>query len=371
MKASIAIRVDYSPQIGSGHYMRCKTLATELQKQGCRIAFMFRYLPEFCQEELRELGFELLRLQASFLPPAPLPEGYSPPRHASWLGASSLEDAEACLTTCSGRQPFDWMIIDHYALDVIWEKATAPLRRRLMVIDDLADRPHDCNLLVDQNCYCNAEHRYERLVPTSCLCLLGSQYAILREQFRTARKRMVIRNGPVRRLLIFMGSSDAGNHTQRVMEALTHLPGSLPRHVEVIASRANAHFESLRAQCNHMGWIFIADTPDMAEHMLVADAAIGAAGSSNLERFCMGLPAFVLSVAHNQDQMLEDCKKQGLLHAHKKGVALEDALLTFLADDNLRNVMSRRCASVVDGLGVGRILSAMKTISSPDQEQQA
>ena len=208
MEATVAIRTDYSPQIGSGHYMRCRTLAKALQKRGCQVTFMFRYLPEFCQEELRREGFESFSLSTPFLPSAPLPKDYHLPRHASWLGVSSLEDAEACRMACSDRQPFDWLIVDHYSLDIIWEKATASLRRRLMVIDDLADRAHACDLLVDQNCYRNAKHRYESSVPASCLCLLGSQYAILREQFRMARKRMILRKGPVRRLLIFMGSSD-------------------------------------------------------------------------------------------------------------------------------------------------------------------
>lgn len=371
MKATIAIRADYSPEIGSGHYMRCRTLAVALRKRGCRIVFMFRYLPEFCQEELRALGFELLQLQPP-VPPAPAqPADYTPPRHASWLGVSALEDAGSCLKACSGRRPFDWLIVDHYALDALWEKATKPFRRHLMVIDDLADRPHDCDLLLDQNCYHHAEHRYENLVPASCQCLLGARYAILREQFRTARERMTLRRGPVGRLLIFMGGSDVGNHTQRVMNALVRLP-ALPKHIEVITSRANVHIESLRASCARLGWDCITDTPDMAAHMLAADAAIGAAGSTNLERFCLGLPSFVLSVAHNQERMLEDCGKQGLLQAHVQGEDLEEELLRFLADNKLREAMSERCAHVVDGLGTDRILSALQTISpSLYQEQEA
>ena len=155
------------------------------------------------------------------------------------------------------------------------------------------------------------------------------------------------------------------------MDALVRLPAR-PEHIEVITSRANVHFESLRTSCERLGWDCITDTPDMAAHMLAADAAIGAAGSSNLERFCLGLPAFVLSVAHNQEQMLEDCGKQGLLQAHEKGVALEEDLLRFLADDKLREAMSERCARVVDGLGTDRILAAMRTISpSLYQEQEA
>ena len=370
MEATVAIRTDYSPQIGSGHYMRCRTLAKALQKRGCQVTFMFRYLPEFCQEELRREGFESFSLSTPFLPSAPLPKDYHLPRHASWLGVSSLEDAEACRMACSDRQPFDWLIVDHYSLDIIWEKATASLRRRLMVIDDLADRAHACDLLVDQNCYRNAKHRYESSVPASCLCLLGSQYAILREQFRMARKRMILRKGPVRRLLIFMGSSDSGNYTQKVLNALAHLRSVHPEHVEVIVSRTNAHLESLRAQCNRLGRELITDTPDMAEHMLLADAAIGAAGSTNLERFCMGLPAFVLSVAYNQEQMLEDCKAQGLLCAHEKDTPLEDALLAFLKDDEQREAISRRCITTVDGLGVDRILSAMQKLLLPQNQEQ-
>ena len=108
----------------------------------------------------------------------------------------------------------------------------------------------------------------------------------------------------------------------------------------------------------------------MAEHMLLADAAIGAAGSTNLERFCMGLPAFVLSVAYNQEQMLEDCKAQGLLCAHEKDTPLEDALLAFLKDDEQREAISRRCITTVDGLGVDRILSAMQKLLLPQNQEQ-
>ena len=75
-------------------------------------------------------------------------------------------------------------MVDHYALDVRWESAMRTQARHIMVIDDIADRQHDCDVLLDQNFYENMQTRYTGKVPPYCRLLLGPRYALLRDEFR-------------------------------------------------------------------------------------------------------------------------------------------------------------------------------------------
>ncbi len=195
----IAIRVDASFQIGTGHFMRCLTLADTLKQRGAEIRFICRYLPDYLQDSLRKSGYEFKLLTSVS---TEVVEGDLV--HSSWLGTCQHIDAQDSVHALSDSK-WDWLIVDHYALDAQWESAVRAVSKKILVIDDIADRLHDCDLLLDQNYYANMDSRYKGKVPLYCRLLLGPRYALLRDEFRQLREKVKLRTGPVKRILVFFG----------------------------------------------------------------------------------------------------------------------------------------------------------------------
>ena len=194
----IVFRTDASSQIGTGHFMRCLTLADELKKQGAQIRFISRNLPPHLSEMLKAKGVEYIPLITDATQ-----EPIDELTHSNWLGTSQNQDAQAtiqALADCS----CDFLVVDHYALDKRWESAVRLSCKKLMVIDDLADRQHDCDVLLDQNFYADMQTRYIDKVPEHCQLLLGPRYALLREEFRTSREKVKVRVGDVKKYWYFL-----------------------------------------------------------------------------------------------------------------------------------------------------------------------
>ena len=212
----VVIRADASVQVGSGHVMRCLTLADALRKRGAEVHFICRELPGHLGGVLTDKGYPVHWL------PAPVADGVAIPAHtahSAWLGVPWAVDADQTRDRLMGLPEIDWMIVDHYALDQTWESRMRPLVKRIMVIDDLADRPHDCDILLDQNLVAGMENRYHGKIPENCSCLLGPQYALLRSEFSMLRSTSLARRKPpeLKRLLIFMGGSDPTNEISKVI----------------------------------------------------------------------------------------------------------------------------------------------------------
>lgn len=180
----IAFRTDATHQIGTGHFMRCLTLADELKKQGVQIRFVSRNLPDHLRDMLTAKGMELVSL-INNTSATQIDEL----AHSAWLVTSQAQDAQDTIQALAG-QTFEWLVVDHYALDTRWETAIRNTAKQIMVIDDLADRVHDCDVLLDQNFYADMQTRYSGKVPAHCQLLIGPRYALLREEFRKLRKQI-------------------------------------------------------------------------------------------------------------------------------------------------------------------------------------
>lgn len=291
-----AFRVDASTGIGIGHLMRCLTLADRLQRKGGLVHFISRDLPEVYRQQIITRGHGM-----HLLPPAAHPaDPAAGPAHAAWLGARWDEDAAQTIAAISAAGGADVLIIDHYAIDRRWESLLRPSVDLICVIDDLADRPHDCDVLLDQDHFPDPASRYAGLLPAHCRPLFGPGQALLRDEFLTAASQLRHRDGSIRRVLIFYGGADTDNLTGRTLEALhPHLGPQLQ--VDIVVGAINPHIESLRMRC--------ADLPDvqlhvqashMAELMAAADLAFGACGTATWERCILGLPAIVVVLADNQ-----------------------------------------------------------------------
>lgn len=287
MSKRILIRADSSHAVGLGHITRCLTLAKELAAKDCQVEFLCRDLPDNAAWLPERSGFTVHRLPA-------MPVD-NPSAAATWQ-----DDAKATADIAlAGARPI-CLIVDNYGLDYRWERELHSLVGRLMVIDDLADRYHECDILLDQN-YCdNMESRYRGLVPDDCRLFLGLQYALLRPEFRVMLGCQRPRDGVIRRILIFFGGSDPTNETWKALQALHSWPGhSLA--VDVVIGAAHRQRNEIERLCaTRPGTHFHCQIDYMAELMGNADLAIGAGGTAIWERCAAGLPTVIIAVAVNQ-----------------------------------------------------------------------
>lgn len=360
----VAFRADASLQIGNGHAMRCLTLAAALREQGAECHFICREHPGNLIDQLRNRGFAVTALEGGrpgFQPATQ--DGKSLPAHAMWLGVDWQTDAEATRDALQSLSP-DWLVVDHYALDHSWEQALRSHCTQLMAIDDLADRPHDCDILLDQNLGREATD-YVGLVPATCRILAGTRYAVLRPEFSALREYSLRRRSPphLRRLLITMGGTDQLDATGRILDALRRYPPPQDCHITVIMGPHAPWLEQVRSQ--------IADLPspcevrvdvgDMAQLMADSDLAIGAAGGTSWERCVLGLPALIAITAENQKP-----GAMALAEAHAAIVmgevdSIEARLPKQMAtlDGTKLARLSKAASRLVDGHGTSRVVAVL------------
>jgi UDP-2,4-diacetamido-2,4,6-trideoxy-beta-L-altropyranose hydrolase len=348
----VGIRVDASRVLSLGHLTRCLTLADALKARGATIVFVSAPSTAVWRAMVGARGYEIRFLSFDSVEGAAASDDRLP---WGWRA-----DADATLAALS--EALDWLIVDHYALDAQWERAVRPSGTKLMVIDDLADRSHDCDLLLDQNAQDETKDRYAGLVPPTARRLIGPHYALLRPQFAAARGRM--RDGSVKRILVFMSATDPKGATLLALEALSL--GSLTAFpVDVIIGSASPHLKAIEARAATRGQTELhVDTENMAALCAGADLAIGAGGVAALERCCLGLPSLTLSLAANQEPGLATLAAAG---AVRRVGAVEDWTAVDLADEIERLIdekdalvsLSERSAALVDGLGAARCASAV------------
>lgn len=363
----IVFRVDTSIDIGSGHVMRCLTLADLFKAQGLVCHFICREHPGNMIDHIRQSGYQVHELQA--VDPGCVAEndGQDEPllAHSHWLGVSQQEDANECIPLLQSLKP-DWLIVDHYAMDSRWENLVRHTCKKVFVIDDLADRSHDCDLLLDQNLGRRSED-YAELVPLNCHLLIGPQYALLRPEFAALREcSLEYRKQPkIERILITMGGVDKDNATGRVLEALQHCSLSPNCRISVVMGASAPWLESVRQQALKMPWHteVLVNIRDMANRMAKSDLSIGAAGSTSWERCCLGLPALLVVLAENQwpiAQALQAEQAAGMVGAVEKICDQLPMAMDKLFQDSTLSEMSKHACMIADGLGALRVLEKLE-----------
>lgn len=340
---SVAIRVDASIQIGTGHVMRCLTLAEALRARGASCQFICQAHPGNLINFIRERDFEVCEL---------LPED-------DWI-----IDAEQTKSNI-GNKYLDWLVVDHYGLDARWESELRPLCHKLMVIDDLADREHLCDLLIDQNY--EEERRYSEFVPSDCHLLLGPRYALLRSEYAEYRARKSFGANSVKRVLVFFGGSDPLDLSGMALRALSNQRFREIK-VDVVVGSNYLHYDSLMQLALIRGKTEVHQPrTHLADLMASADIGIGAGGVTNWERLCLGLPSLVVVMAENQAYISELLSRRGVIRLMgKSGDVTEDSIGYALHDEieSLSFVSrSAKGMELCDGFGVARVINEMYAVS--------
>lgn len=298
------IRADASLTMGTGHVMRCLTLAEDLREHGIVCHFVCQERPGHLRDLVLERGFE-----CRLIP-------YNDDGDPYALGGSLTHEQEvigSIAETCrirSGKKPI--LILDHYGIDITLESSLRPSVDRILVIDDLEDRQHDCDILLNQNFSLKPE-RYRGLVPDHCQLLLGPEYALLRKEFRQMRELIRASGRPrfdVRKVLVFFGGSDFENFTGRALQQLAETGEFEP---EVVVGKNHPCILDIQNQMQHFaGGRLHVQTDRMAEIMARCSWYLGAGGSVTWERMALGLTGIVIPVAKNQKAICRDMAEAGL-----------------------------------------------------------
>jgi UDP-2,4-diacetamido-2,4,6-trideoxy-beta-L-altropyranose hydrolase len=359
----VVFRTDASIHMGTGHVIRCLTLAEALSARGTECQFICRMHEGNLIEFIRGKGYIVHMLPiVQFERAVPKASGQNASihdlAHTHWLGATQSQDAKACAKFLVKQHP-DWLIVDHYALDARWELALAPHYRKLMVIDDLADRPHASHLLLDQT-FGRKKSDYRTLVPPGCRLMCGSQYALLRPEFASLRAYSLKRRAQsnFRDLLITMGGVDKDNATGQVLEALCYCP--LPKNcrVSVVLGATAPWLTKVSRQAQAMPWPtrVLVGVSDMAQLMADSDLAIGAAGATSWERCWLCLPTILLVLAENQIKVAQELEQAGAAAIVSYGPNLRTQLAkileAFASNPKQLNLMSKSSEGIVDVRGI-------------------
>jgi UDP-2,4-diacetamido-2,4,6-trideoxy-beta-L-altropyranose hydrolase len=341
----IAFRLDASREIGAGHFSRCLTLAQALRERGAQTLFLSRNLPADLAACLASEGHVLTEL----------------------LAVTVEQEAIECAHILNNFRP-DWLIVDHYKLDARWEIAVRDKCGGIFVIDDKADRPHSCDILLDQNFNPRSQANYRAFTQPDTRLLLGPLYALLPPDFAAKRAERGVVTGEVKRVLICFGGSDPGNHTATAIEAIRPFVDRLEQ-IDVIIGSLSQNKENIASLCRKLPNAHLySPTRNMSQLLLQADLAIGAGGTMTWERACLGVPSLAFGIAENQVAILEALSEAGIIGGQASmpiadqqtitrwiGIALDSAAF-------LRG-LSSRSLNLVDGLGAERVARQLMPVS--------
>lgn len=323
--------------------MRCLALAEAFAEKATDIHFVCRKLPGNLHGLIENRGFRCSLLTAD---------------------GKVLDQVIDARQTAALVETVDWAVVDHYEIDHQWEQAIRPICDRLLVIDDLVDRSHDCDMLLDQTFGRRADD-YDALVPAGCTLLVGTDYALLRPEFAAARPAALSRrqtSDGVDHVLVSLGGFDPDNRTVDVLETLADRAYADDLTVTVVcgAHRADGG-ASLQALARHFRQLEIRQhVSDMAQLMAAADLAIGAGGTTSWERCCMGLPALVCVMADNQREVARGLEAAGAIRIWRSRSELAERLDEFVGNRSLYRSAVAAAAGICDGRGLERVVAEMQ-----------
>jgi UDP-2,4-diacetamido-2,4,6-trideoxy-beta-L-altropyranose hydrolase len=362
---NIVFRADASNFMGIGHVIRCLTLARVMSEAGHSIHFV-------CREYAGNIGHKILKAgHILHLLPTPSsdietkPNSLLSPPHLNWLGETWEVDAQQTNDALAGLE-IDWLVVDHYALDHQWESLMRGRVRNIFVIDDLSDRFHNCDILVDQTLN-QAEDIYKPLVPEHCALLVGAGYALLRPEFSLLRSQSLARRDVpnIRHIAIVFGGGDQSKH---IFESLLSIQKSLiPDDVKitVVMTKNSAYFNQVSALSKALPYDIgiIAHIDDMANLMIGTDLVIGAAGGASLERCCLGVPTLLFVLAENQKFNALALAASGAVSViGNLATDLESMLNAYVDEPQELTKLSRAASELVDGKGVERVMKRFQNV---------
>ena len=352
MRKNLFVLVDASTEIGSGHILRCLTLSRELKNKFSKIIFLTSNNSKPILENIKPISIEIMHISS-----------------LKNLKSANYDDLSETIKkiVLNYSEDNNFLLIDHYDVDFNLESILKHLFSKIFVIDDLANRKHQCDLLIDYGYYNDFENRYNKFVSKNTKKLLGPKYMIIRPEFREKSKKIFQEKIELKKILITFGSVDDTNECEKVLDALCSLTKN-QFEIFVIAGSYNQNFLHLVQKFKKYNYIkIIQHVNDIEELMSNCDLCFGAGGTTNLERFCIGLPSIVTIVADNQEEGVNFLSDLG--HVINMGLAKNVSAHNYAEtiqnlDTKLLYDMSQKNQKLVDGLGSKRIQNEIMNLIS-------
>lgn len=374
MGLNVALRVDASLTMGTGHVYRCLTLASQLRQHGHRVVFICRQLPGNLIDLITAHDFRVLRLSQGAMTTTTANDHC---QHGDWLGVDYQQEIAQAAQVVDhylgeiGCTQLDWLIIDHYGIEHRWHTAMRSRCRQVLQIDDLADRDFDCDILLDQNFYLNMDSRYDARCAAATTKLIGPKFALLNEMFGQLQSQLApypqrLTQGQV---LFFFGGIDKDNETLKALKGVAPLLRQYQLTGQVILGKHNPHQADVAAFCRDFGQLSLAvQVDDMARRMAHAFLYIGAVGATVWERCSLALPAITSTVALNQQALAESLSQ---IDAHlclgpqqqTRSADYARAFITLMNSPERLQAQSSTVAQMVDALGCSRVVDVMESMN--------
>jgi len=337
----VVVRVDAGMGIGHGQLVRSLAVVRALTSRGVQVAVATRAHGDLVAAMIAAAGAAHVAL-----PPGDTGENATDP-----VWPSDLQQADARLVFDRVGRGWDAAVVDHYRLDAAWEAVAAEHVGRVVVIDDLANRLHRANVLVDHNWYgAHTSQRYRGLIDPSTDLLLGPRYALLQADYRRGREQGPVVHPP-QRVVVSYGGTDAGGQSARAVDGLDVVEGA---EIDVVVGSSALVTDELVAASERRGARLHVELSSLAPLYARADLALGASGTATWERLCLRVPALVTTVGDSQSGVTQALTEAGLTRwigtaANANVDTYRKALLEYL-DEGPMDI-----PALVDGYGAARV----------------
>lgn len=330
---NVFFRVDSNKKIGAGHLARCSYLANFIELESAFPVLFISDKKDFCGHRFIEVKKQI------------------------FIDCSDLiKDAEETIKILKDKQPPKALLVDSYSLDEKWEKAVRPYVDLLVVIDDLADRNHSCDVLIDCG-YQRLKSHYADRVENETTLLIGLDYCFISPDIQKIKNQSKIAN----KIHLYFGSTISND---LVLNYFVSLKRSLPDYCfnVVLPNEINKDQKELWVSyCENNDSIFV-ERP-LSESLIGCSFAIGAPGIATWERAFLEIPGIYIAVNENQIQIIKDlekmnfCKYAGEI---KNELELNMYPIKELFDSGKIQNLKRDLSGKIDGKGLYRILEMMK-----------
>jgi len=343
---NIGVRVAASDKIGTGHLKRCISLSLEIKENlDVDVIFFFsgddRYLDLL---KKHDLAFHKIKSNTF----------------------NYLDDANLLKSIVNKNNiELSFIIVDHYKIDINWEKQLSDYK--IIVLDDLANRKHHADILIDQNLYNNYQKRYLDLVNKGCILLLGPKYAILNNKYKKLRKDH-IRTNSYKNVLISFGGTDEFELTEQLLAKFSSCPDLDEYIFHAVITKSFKNKPLIRSYSRYENIEIYEDLDCLSNLMYECDFSIGAGGTTTWERFAMKLPAIVIAIAENQVESANHLKKKGFINFIGSATDLPkdwvENIIYIMKDKINLERQSKKISQIVDAEGTKRIINSIKNLIS-------